>query len=169
MRAALLALLVACGPKVQTANPSAFDEDVAHQSAPAAAAVPNELTIERPVAPPGKGMRSGTIARDHLIAVLDAGPGPFLRNFEVTAKMNGDRFVGWELVQLLAQPNAQNMLYDVDLVPGDVLLAINGKPISRPDQLQTVWESLRTSNQVTAELWRGNTKLTLDFAVEPKL
>jgi hypothetical protein len=169
MRAALLVLLVACGPKVQT-TPSAFDEDIAaNREAPAPPAVPNELTMERPVAPPGKGMRSGTIARDHLIAVLDAGPGPFLRNFEVTAKMNGDRFVGWELVQLLSQPNAQNMLYDVDLVPGDVLLAINGKPISRPDQLQTVWESLRTSNQVTAELWRGNTKLTLDFTVEPKL
>ena len=28
-------------------------------------------------------------------------------------------------------------LVDVDVVPGDVLLAINGKPLSRPDQLQT--------------------------------
>jgi S1-C subfamily serine protease len=60
-------------------------------------------------------------------------------------------------------------LVDIDILPGDVLLAINGKPISRPDQLQSVWDSLRTANEVTAQLWRGNTQLTLEFAIEPKL
>src|SRR5689334_17732811 len=38
-------------------------------------------------APPGKGLRTGTIARDRLIAVLDAGPAVFLRQFEVTPHM----------------------------------------------------------------------------------
>ena len=165
MRAALLALLVACGPKVSTKPPS-FDEDLGPQQT-AAPAVPNELTMARPVAPPGKGLRSGTIARANLLAVLDAGPGTFLRQFEVTAKMSGDRFVGWELVQLVG--TQQNPLYDVDLVPGDVLLTINGKPIARPDQLQTVWDTLRTADTVTAQLWRGQAKLTLEFAVEPKV
>jgi len=171
MRVALLALLVACGPKVQPANPSPFDEDVAQHKAdePIANTVPNEVAMERPVAPPGKGLRTGTITRDRLIAVLDAGPGPFLNQFEVTARMSGDRFVGWELVQLLKPNNTTNMLYDIDLVPGDVLLTINGKPISRPDQLQTVWDSLRTANEVVAELWRGKTALKLDFLVEPRL
>jgi type II secretory pathway component PulC len=165
MRALLLTLVVACGPKVST-TPTTFDEDLGKPE-PTAAAPVNELTIERPVAPPGKGMRTGTIARDRLIAVLDAGPGSFLRQFEVTAKMSGERFVGWELVQLVGATG--NPLYDVDLAPGDVLLAINGKQISRPDQLQSVWDSLRTANAVSAQLWRGQTKLTLEFAVEPKL
>ena len=165
MRALLAVLVVACAPKVPTAPPT-FDEDLPKQEVAAPQA--DELTIERPVAPPGKGLRSGTIARDRLVAVLDAGPAAFLRQFEVNAKMSGDRFVGWELVQLVGQATA-NPLYDVDLVPGDVLLTINGKSISRPDQLQTVWETLRTSNEVTAELWRGRSKLTLAFAVEPKL
>ncbi len=52
---------------------------------------------------------------------------------------------------------------------GDVLLAINGKPISRPDELQKIWESLRTANEVTAQLWRGDSQLTLTFAIDPKL
>lgn len=164
MRAVLLALLVACGPKVSTRPPS-FDEDLgARPAAPVPA--PGELAMERPVAPPGKGLRTGTIARDRLIAVLDAGPAAFLRQFEVAAKMSGDRFVGWELVQLVG---TDNPLYDIDLVPGDVLLAINGKQIARPDQLQTVWDGLRTADTVTAQLWRGQTKLTLEFAVEPTL
>jgi len=165
MRAPLLALaLAACGPKVST-KPPTFDEELGGKQ-PAQAVPPDELTMERPVAPPGKGLRSGTIPRDRLLAVLDAGPGSFLRQFEVTARMRGDRFVGWELVQLVG---TQNPLYDVDLVPGDVLLTINGKAIARPDQLQTVWDGLRTADVVTAQLWRGQTKLTLEFSVEPKL
>ena len=54
-------------------------------------------------------------------------------------------------------------------MPGDVLLAVNGKPLSRPDQLQAVWDSLRGANQLVAELWRGNAKLRLEFAIEPKI
>jgi type II secretory pathway component PulC len=166
MRALVLAVpaLLACAPKVSTTPPS-FDEDVTrdpHVAAPAAPAPP----AERPIAPPGKGLRTGTIARDRLLAVLDAGPATFLRQLEVAPRMNGERFVGWELVQLV---DHHSPLYDVDLVPGDVLLAINGKPVSRPDQLQAVWDSLRTADAVTAQLWRGQAKLTLEFAVEPKL
>jgi len=164
MRAALVALLVACGPRVST-KPPTFDEDLGNKQP--AAVPPDELTMERVVAPPGKGLRSGTIPRDRLLAVLDQGPGAFLRQFEVAAKLSGDRFVGWELVQLVG--TQQNMLYDIDLVPGDVLLTINGKPIARPDQLQTVWVDLRTADAVTAQLWRGQAKLTLEFSVEPKL
>lgn len=165
MRAALLALLVACGPKVST-KPPTFDEDLGTKET-AAPPVLDELTMERPVAPPGKGLRAGTIPRDRLIAVLDQGPGAFLRQFEVTARMNGNRFVGWELVQLVG--TQQNPLYDIDLAPGDVLLSINGKTIARPDQLQTVWDGLRAADTVTAQLWRGQNKLTIEFAVEPKV
>ena len=155
--------LAACGPKVSP-GPVSYDEDLP-STAPAAPAV-SELAKPRPVAPPGKGARTGTIARDRLIAILNAGPGTFLRQLEVAPKLEGERFVGWQLVQLVDQGSP---LYDVDLVPGDVLLALNGNPISRPDQLQTVWDSLRTANEVTAQLWRGDTQLTLAFAIEPRL
>lgn len=164
MRALVLGLLVACAPKVQT-TPGAFDEDLAPKqraAEPAQAAAP----AERPVAPAGKGLRTGTIERAKLVAVLDHGPGNFLRQMEITAHMDGDRFVGWQLVQLLDKTGP---LVDVDVVPGDVLLAINGKPLSRPDQLQAIWDSLRTANELKAVLWRGNAKLELAFAIEPKV
>lgn len=157
------ALLTACGPKVAPNN-SAFDEelpkdrsDVATESPPAA-----EARVE---APPGKGLRTGTIERAKLIAVLDSGPGMFLRQLEVAPHMDKQqRFVGWQLVQLLDRTGP---LYDVDVIPGDVLLAVNGKPLSRPDQLHTVWDSLRTANELRAKLWRGDTALELTFVIDP--
>jgi hypothetical protein len=174
MRAVLLAMavavamgmgmaLAACGPKVSVPPPS-FDEDLEPRRVADVPPGDPLLVAERPVAPPGQGLRTGTIARARLVAVLDAGPPAFLRQLEVTPKMSGDRFVGWELVQLI---DRQSPLHDVDVAPGDVLLSVNGQQISRPDQLQLVWDSLRTANALTAQLWRGGGKLELAFAIEP--
>jgi S1-C subfamily serine protease len=164
MRALLcLVVLAACGPKVDPQSPG-FDEDLGKQRQQPTEAAP--AVVERPVAPTGKGLRTGTIDRARLNAILDGGPGQFLREFEVTPRMDGQRFVGWQLVQLIDRTGP---LVDVDVAPGDVLLAVNGQPISRPDQLQTVWDSLRTANELDADLWRGQDKLRLSFSIEPKL
>jgi membrane-associated protease RseP (regulator of RpoE activity) len=175
MRAVLLSMVFfpwACSPKVAVQT-TPLDDDVAmahggRMPAPVEAAppVPTEPVVQRPLAPPGKGLRNGTIPRDRLLAVLDAGAGMFLRQLELAPKLAGERFVGWQLVQLV---DKLSPLADLDIVPGDVLLAINGKPLSRPDQLQTIWDSLRTANEVTAQLWRGDNQLTITFAIEPKL
>ena len=83
---------------------------------------------------------------------------------EIAPRMDGERFVGWQLVQLVDRTGPLGV---VDVVPGDVLLAVNGKPLSRPDQLQTVWDSLRTANTITAQLWRGNAKFELAYTIDP--
>lgn len=160
-----LAAVAACGPKVAP-KASAFEEDLPTEHAEASAAPAEVSPRARPDAPPGKGLRTGTIDRAKLVAVLDRGPGAFLRQLEVTPHMDGNRFVGWQLVQLL---DRDGPLVDVDLVPGDVLLAVNGRPLARPDQLQAVWESLRTANELRAQLWRGDAKLELAFAIEPEV
>ncbi|HVK84563.1 MAG TPA: hypothetical protein VM513_10680 [Kofleriaceae bacterium] len=159
---ALVVATAACGPKVST-QPVAFDEDLGPRTQPAPVA---PVATVRPEAPPGKGLRAGVIARDRLVKILDAGAGQFLRQVEVTPRMTGERFVGWQLVQLI---DRQGPLIDVDLLPGDVLLAVNGQPLARPDQLQGLWDSLRTANTVTAQLWRGDAKFSLQFTVEPAL
>jgi type II secretory pathway component PulC len=159
---ALVAL--ACGPRVSS-TPRAIENDLDEpRSAAPVVTAAEPADAQRVVAPPGKGLRTGTIARARLVAVLDAGPGTFLRQLEVAPRLSGDRFVGWQLVQLI---DRSGPLHDVDLVPGDVLLAINGKPLSRPEQLQVVWDSLRTANEVAAQMWRGDMKLELRFTIEP--
>jgi hypothetical protein len=166
MRGLLLTLVAACTPKVQPTAPSAFDEDFAATSKQTETPVVVDMA-SRPEAPKGAtGVRSGTIDRARMVAVLDAGVPSFLRQFEVAPHIENERFIGWQLVQLLDRASP---LTTLDVAPGDVLLAVNGKPLSRPDQLQTVWDSLRTANQVIAELWRGNAKFQLRFDIEPKI
>jgi hypothetical protein len=158
--AAAAIAVAACGPMPATRPPS-FDEDLGR---PAVATETAPVEPTRRDAPPGPGARTGTIDRARLVAVLDGGPGAFLRQLEVTPRMTGDRFVGWQLVQVL---DRGGMLVGIDIAPGDVLLAVNGRPLSRPDQLQALWDSLRTANEIRADLWRGDTKLELRFAIQP--
>jgi hypothetical protein len=165
MRALLASVVfvVACGPKVAPKS-TALDEDLSDIQPKNTEPAP--IPVERPEAPAGKGLRTGSIDRAHLVAVLDKGPGAFLRQLEVTPRMDGNRFVGWQLVQLL---DPRSPLRDVDVLPEDVLLAVNGKPLSRPDQLQTIWDSLRTANELRALVWRGDAKVELAFAIEPQI
>jgi type II secretory pathway component PulC len=165
MRASLAFVALAhgaCGPAVSNLPRTLDDEAESHKAAPAAPAPVDEAPRE--AAPAGKALRMGTIARARLIAVLDAGPGMFLRQLEVSPRMAGDRFVGWQLVQLIDRAGP---LGDVDVAPGDVLLAINGKPLERPDELQRLWDSLRTANELKAQLARGDARLELRFTIDP--
>lgn len=164
MRAVLLSILVwsACGPQVDPKGPQAIDEDLG--TTPEQPEVVTPVTETRPEAPAGKGERTGTISRAKLLAVLDSGPGNFLRQVEVAPRMDGQRFVGWQLVLLVDRSGPLGV---VDVVPGDVLLAVNGKPLAKPDQLQTIWDSLRTANTLTAQLWRGNAKFELQYTIDP--
>jgi hypothetical protein len=155
--------LVGCGAKVHT-DPSPFDVDDPSAGAPPA---PQAVRWEmRPEASPGPGARDGTIARAALNAVLDAGPGAFLHGFEVAAAMDRGRFTGWRLVQWM---QGETRFAGLDLAPGDVLIAINGRPLSRPDQLEALWDSLRTANEVVCDLTRGDARFQLHFTIDPPL
>jgi hypothetical protein len=156
--------LGACGPKVNTtASPYEYDD-------PSAGAPVQQTQFkaweQREEAPKGKGLRGGTIDRAVLLAALDAGPGTFLRQLEVTNSMDGNRFVGWQLVQIV---DRQSTLRDLDLVEGDVLIAVNGSPLSRPDQLMTMWDGLRTADAITCDLLRGEDRFQIVFEIQPPI
>jgi hypothetical protein len=159
--AVALVLLAACGPKVSITS-SPFEEDDPRAGVPVQR---NQFLgwEDRREAPAGPGLRTGTITRSALVAVLDRSPGLFMREFEVTTLMDGNRFVGWQFVQHVGK---DPMLRGLDLVPGDVLVAINGFPLSRPDQVWTMWQSLRTADRIIADLLRGDQKFQLAFAID---
>jgi hypothetical protein len=159
-----LVALGACGPKVNVdRSPYEYDD-------PAAGAPAQQSQFkaweQREEAPKGAGLRGGTLDRTALLGVLDAGPGQFLRQLEVTNAMDGNRFVGWQLVQVLDKESA---LHQLDLVEGDVLIAVNGSPLSRPDQLMTMWDGLRTADAITCDILRGEARFQIVYEIQPPI
>jgi S1-C subfamily serine protease len=112
-----------------------------------------------PDAAPIVPRREGTVPRAALEAVLAAGPGRFLGTLEVRARLVGRRFTGWEVVRA-PWP-------DVDLAPGDVVVAVNRRTLERPLELQSLWAELATAPEVVAEVERGEERFALRFALEP--
>lgn len=155
---AFLALaLAACGPRVDPRTP--FDrEDPRAAAEPAPTAVPSE-----PVAAAAP-LRTGEIDRARLTAVLDQGPARMLGALEVAAETRDGRFVGWRLVRFLPGAGA---LTGLDLIPGDVLVTVNQRSLSKPDDLSALWTELYAADAIVAEVRRGDALLTLRFAITP--
>ena len=167
MRARLAALLVVagCGAKVHM-DPVPMDQDdpsagapIVHTEATPAAAAPAPVA---PTAPPGPGARTMTIARAKMIAAIDAGPGAFLHGFEVAPVMVGEKFAGWRLVRVL---DGEHRFDGLDVAPGDVLIDVNGMPVSEPDQLSSLFESLRGAHEIVCNLVRGGARFQLRVAI----
>lgn len=143
----LLGLASACHGPRQAEAPMVLDAEP--EAAPAPAPAETAVTIEP--------AREGWIDRGRLDAVLDAGVGAFLGGVRVEAVHHSGRFVGWRVLR-----------YDnpwVDVRPGDVLISVNGAPIETPDQVQALWESLRSADAITATLRRGAETVELRFRV----
>jgi hypothetical protein len=147
----------ACGPKVRLDDPSPFDEDD-----PRAGDADDDFDV-REEAPPTEGRaRMGEVDRPTLHAVLDQGPGVFLRGVEISARIHNDRFTGWRVVQFM--PN-EHRFDAYDLVPGDVVMAVNGSQISRPNHLHDLWEQLRDAETIVVAVERDGAPFELRLDV----
>jgi hypothetical protein len=149
-----------CGPRVKLDEPTAFDlDDPAAQNASPEAPAPAP-----PPPAPIRGARTGTIPRASLMATLDAGPGMFLRGFEVTRQLSGGQFSGWRLVQFFP---GEERFRSLDLHPGDVLLTVNDRTLARPEHLQALWEELRGADAIVVRLERDGAPFELRFDIVP--
>ena len=168
---AALVLIAGCAPVVDPRSP--FDEDDPRalsedQPPPTPAdppprATPDDDAAPRgPIAIPGTGARTGTIERGTLKLILDAGPATFLQWFEIEPVTRDGVFVGWRLVQVL--PGGRS-LTALDLLPGDVLVAVNGRKMVKPDDLGELWLELYAAPAIAVDLRRGAETVTIRFAI----
>lgn len=156
---AAAALAGACGPKVRPDYP--MDEDGDGWSDTTAEAPARE--DEEPPAPPPVVAPTGPVsqlARKEVVAVLDAGPAVFLKEVRIEAHLVRRKFAGWKVVSL-----GRYAVPGVDLQPGDVVVRVNGRPLERPEQLRTAWDSLRTAPDLTIEYLRGYESRILRFPI----
>ena len=159
-------VMAACGAKVHV-DEMPMDQDDPNAGAPMTpmtrvAPEAAKPAPAMPVAPPGPGARTMTIARASVNAAIDAGPGAFLRGFEVAPVMVGEKFAGWRLVRVL---DGEHRFDGLDVAPGDVLVDVNGLPVSEPDQLSALFESLRGAHEIVCNLVRGSARFQLKVAI----
>lgn len=107
-------------------------------AAPAAAAPPpaQSAAQAKVAAPPGQ------LARPDVERVLLQGPPWILRRVPVEEVIRAGAFIGWKI---LALPEDWNQ---IELKTGDVVTAVNGKTLERPDDLFTAWRELARANEI---------------------
>lgn len=163
-RRALLALglgltLAACAERTPPPDEPMVDLDDAERSGPATTAAGARTGEAREKPPAVPRQRTGEIQRTELDRVLEAGPGRLLARVQVKANVTGKRFNGWEVVRV-PWPG-------VDLVAGDVVLAVNGRTLEHPLELKVLWDDLRKANAIAVEVDRKGEKFALKFDIVP--
>lgn len=103
-------------------------------------------------------VRTGAIARARMLEVLDQGVGRFLTQFEVEAHVVEGRFGGWTILR------SDNQW--IDLLPGDVVTAVNGRRIETPAQVQALWMNLRGADAIEVSALRSGQAFELRFTVQ---
>lgn len=121
-----------------------------HTVAPVAALPPPPVEVHEPV-----------IQRAALDAVLDQGLGAFLGRVTTAPSLDGNRFVGFQVVEL----RDATLFEGVDLQPGDVIVSVNGQSIERPDDAFTAWTGLRVASEITVAVLRDGARRDLRFPI----
>jgi S1-C subfamily serine protease len=139
---------LACTPKRPPDGPLIFEDEA--KATPQPKPAPAESEIAR--------TRTGTISRAELHKVLDGGVGGFLTSLEIEAYFEERAFWGWEIRR-----------YDnawVDLIPGDIIVSVNGKRIETPAQVQALWLSLAKTDEIIVSAFRRQVPFELRFTVQ---
>jgi S1-C subfamily serine protease len=107
--------------------------------------------------------RTGPIILDRkdLARVLDRGPADFLASIDQDALVEGGRFRGW-----IFRGWRDHRFADADLLPGDLVRTVNGKPIETPVQFKEVWDGLRSANELRIEGERDGKPLTIRYPIK---
>ncbi|MBW2523135.1 MAG: serine protease [Deltaproteobacteria bacterium] len=88
------------------------------------------------------GPPAGQVDRQTLDLVLLEGPVWLLERVPIEEVMEQGKFVGWRVQQLPSQ------WADVDLQPGDVITAVNGQAVEKPNDFWAAWTTLSTAKEI---------------------
>ena len=97
------------------------------------------------------------------MATLSRGLGDFLTRLELEPSLTGGKFRGWRIAKL----RAGNPLWDgVNLAAGDVVLAVNGRPIERPEQALAAFQSLAVAPELRVAYERDGARREIVYPID---
>jgi type II secretory pathway component PulC len=144
---------------------------------PAPAGVPGEAPLpEAPAAPASAApapraaapatceafLRPGVLRRGTVVRAVDRGLGKWLQGVKVAPVREAGRFRGWRVESLYPDDPCFRSL---DLREGDVVTAVNGTSLERPEQANDVFQSLRSARALRVELVRGANPRTVTLQI----
>jgi len=106
---------------------------------------------------------AGNIARGSLEHFMAQGPGYALQLVQVQPAFTSGRFSGFEVVAL---SDEGMRLVGGALQPGDVVVRINRRLISRPEDYMSAWESLKSCAELSLQIVRQGQPMELVWPVE---
>ncbi len=112
------------------------------------------IEAERQKAEPPEPAVPTSLDRAEVDRVVDAGLGRFLQTVSVEASVVEGRFRGFRIVEV----RPANAWRGVDLKVGDVVTAINGKPIERPEQAHEAFMGLKQAQRLVVSFVRAGTQ-----------
>lgn len=131
---------------------------------------PSYPPSEYPPAPPPKTdaagralvpAPAGSLWRHDVNGAIDKGLGYFLQRVDVEPAFADEKFLGFKIVQLHPMAWWQG----VDILPGDIVLSLNGMPIERATEAHTAFESLRTASELRVAYIRNGQRRELKYAI----
>jgi type II secretory pathway component PulC len=156
-RLVLIALLAACGgTRAVHREPPRASESPSSGSADAGARASVDADVPLP-------SRPGRLWRRDVVAVLSRGLGDFLSHLQVEPALAGGKFHGWRVVALRA---GDPLWQGTDLAPGDIVTAINDRPIERPEQAFAAFQSLAVAKELRVTYERRGARRELVYPID---
>ena len=106
-----------------------------------------------------------TIYRDELWRATNDGSAPYLlRALQPEVYRPNGRFIGWQITS--TWPGDPSLCAAAcDLVEGDIILTVNGRPVERPEQLSALIEAIPTMERLDVQMIRDGNLRKRSFAV----
>jgi hypothetical protein len=134
----------------------------APQSTPVIPVAPAAPIVAAPADPFDDLLPAGQIAAEVIARFHKAGPHTLLRALETEpARLNG-KLLGYRIVSVA--PDAA-FLRRAQLLPGDIITAVNGAPLLTPDDFMKLWSSLPTLAALDVNLLRGSESVTKRWVI----
>ncbi|MBI4954607.1 MAG: hypothetical protein HY908_21460 [Myxococcales bacterium] len=115
-----------------------------------ACSTPPTPTAPTPTAvPTAEPAPAGVIPRPALDELLAKGPGELMDIVPVEDVLEGQTFVGWRVQGLPRDWQGAG------IEAGDVITSVNGMPVSRPEELWSVWTMLGVASEIKLAYLRG--------------
>lgn len=137
-------VFVACGGNAEAPDPQ----------------LPRSPQVAAPTTTAAVGERITQLKRSEVRAAIGRGVGWFLRNFELDEwpAMTNGKFRGWRIKSV-------NPELIIDVMPGDVILRVNGMPIEHPEEADAALRSLEKASSLKVEMERNGQPRTLELPI----